>query len=190
MKTTYLIYDNPNSRNKTLKVATKAEWDCILKSNRGLPMSKRRCFIVDRFYDNGELDRVYMEVPLDEYRAWHTKHEMTERNRVRNGNYTTLSLDASSLSDDFDCLLHENIPDNYCLEDDAMSNIIMDQLEEQLAEWKPWAIDMLHFYLAGEKRTCTKAMQDKYSSAERSVERWKKAFEKFVINYFEKGVGF
>lgn len=188
--TTFLIYADVNAEKKTLKIATKEEWDCILKTNKGLPMNERRCFIVDRFYDNGELDCMYMEVSLEKYREWHSKHELAERRRVRSELYMKLSLDVAFIADGIEYNLYESLADDSCLEDDAMSNIIMEQLEEQLAEWKPWAIDMLHFYLAGEKRTCTKAMQDKYSSAERSVERWKKAFEKFVINYFEKDVGF
>ncbi len=44
MKTTYLVYKQVNGVRQ-LVVATPAEWDAILKENRGLPAERRRYFI-------------------------------------------------------------------------------------------------------------------------------------------------
>ena len=50
MKTTYLVYKQVNGVRR-LVVATPAEWDAILKENRGLPAEQRRYFIKDCFAD-------------------------------------------------------------------------------------------------------------------------------------------
>ena len=55
MKTTYLVYRQVNGVRR-LVVATPAEWDAILKENRGLPAERRRYFIKDCFADGDELD--------------------------------------------------------------------------------------------------------------------------------------
>ena len=61
MKTTYLVYRQVNGVRR-LVVATPAEWDAILKENRGLPAERRRYFIKDCFADGDELDCMYIEM--------------------------------------------------------------------------------------------------------------------------------
>ena len=69
MKTTYLVYKQVNGVRQ-LVVATPAEWDAILKENRGLPAERRRYFIKDCFADGDELDCMYIEMTAVEYREW------------------------------------------------------------------------------------------------------------------------
>ena len=53
MKTTYLIYKDINAAEKELRVASKQEWDEILKNNRGLSIERRRHFIRDIYGRKG-----------------------------------------------------------------------------------------------------------------------------------------
>ena len=71
----------------------------------------------------------------------------------------------------------------------VISEMIMDELEKQLFAWKPWAVDLLAYYLAGKKKSCTAAMAKKYGVSEQVIRKYKRQFEKFVKNFFE-GVSF
>lgn len=71
----------------------------------------------------------------------------------------------------------------------VISEMIMDELEKQLFAWKPWAADLLAYYLAGKKKSCTAAMAKKYGVSEQVIRKYKRQFEKFVKNFFE-GVSF
>ena len=77
MKTTYLVYRQVNGVRR-LVVATPAEWDAILKENRGLPAERRRYFIKDCFADGDELDCMYIEMTAVEYREWNSKNTVAE----------------------------------------------------------------------------------------------------------------
>jgi hypothetical protein len=190
MKTTYLIYKDPTATNKELKVATQQEWDAILKANRGLPMDQRRCFIKDCFEDSGELDCLYIETGLQEYRKWHSKHECRERKRKEGAKTLILSLNLATSSFSDDGTLLDIIPDTYNLEDTVMSELMLKKLEQELIRWKPWAGEMLRFYLEGGQLNCNRCFMDRYDVSDKTVQRWKKTFEQFVRNFYEKNVGF
>ena len=71
----------------------------------------------------------------------------------------------------------------------VISEMIMDELKKQLFAWKPWAVDLLAYYLAEKKKSCTAAMAKKYGVSEQVIRKYKRQFEKFVKNFFE-GVSF
>ena len=75
MKTTYLVYKQVNGVRQ-LVVATPAEWDAILKENRGLPAERRRYFIKDCFADGDELDCMYIEMTAVEYGSGTAKTQL------------------------------------------------------------------------------------------------------------------
>ena len=60
MKNTYLIYKDINADKKELIVATKEQWNQVLKTNRTLPREQRRFFVCDSFEDCGEIDRMFI----------------------------------------------------------------------------------------------------------------------------------
>ena len=66
---------------------------------------------------------------------------------------------------------------------------VLPKLKKQLFAWKPWAADLLAYYLAGKKKSCTAAMAKKYGVSEQVIRKYKRQFEKFVKNFFE-GVSF
>ena len=65
----------------------------------------------------------------------------------------------------------------------VQSDIAMEQLRVALREWKPWAENMLDFYLSGKKRTCNSFFKLRYGISERQVERYKAQFEEFVKKF-------
>lgn len=71
-----------------------------------------------------------------------------------------------------------------------MSELMLKKLEQELIRWKPWAGEMLRFYLEGGQLNCNRCFMDRYDVSDKTVQRWKKTFEQFVRNFYEKNVGF
>ena len=80
-RTTYLINKPQPDGSILLEAATLEEWDAILKYNQGLPVQQRRCFILDVIEDSSDIDLMYIEVTPEEYRKWHSRWVISERNR-------------------------------------------------------------------------------------------------------------
>lgn len=74
MRNTFLVFNDPKNHESGLRVATLAEWDQILRANRGVSQEQRRYFICDCFEDCGELDRMYIETSKEEFDMTNSKH--------------------------------------------------------------------------------------------------------------------
>ena len=184
MKTTYLVYKQVNGACQ-LAVATQEEWDAILKENRQMPSEKRRRFIKDCFEDGNELDCMYIEVPVLEHQKWNSRNTILQRKRKAGELYKQVSFDAGIPETDIGSL-HESVPSNFDLEGIAVDHILMEELRSALRRWKPWAEELLDFYLSGRKRSCTSDLCKKYQLSERAVRKRKAAFEKFILAFFKK----
>lgn len=184
MKTTYLIYKQVDGVQQ-LVVATQAEWDSIMKENRGLPVEKRRCFMMDCIEDENELDCMYIEVSASEHRKWNSENTVYQRKRKVGKRYNHQSLDTGASDSDVGSM-HESVSSDFDLEELANDNILMDELRAVLRKWNPWAEELLDIYFAGAKRTCNKYLCIKFRTSDRTVQRWKKAFEAFVLNFLKK----
>ena len=141
MKTTYLIYKQVDGIRQ-LVVATQVEWDAIMKENRGLPMEKRRCFMIDCIKDEGELDCMYIEMSTAEYREWNSENTVANRKRKIGSLYPHVSLDTEA-STTGTGTLHESVPSDFDLEELATDNILMEELKASLRKWEPWAEELL-----------------------------------------------
>ena len=183
MKTTYLIYKQIDGVQQ-LVIATQSEWDAIMKENRGLPVEKRRCFMIDCIKDEGELDCMYTEISIAEYRKWNSQNTVANRKRKIGSRYPHVSLDTAVSATDFG-MLHESVPSDFDLEKLATDHILMEELRAALRGWKPWAEELLDLYFSGAKRTCNSDLCEKYQTSDRTVQRWKKAFEKFVLDFLK-----
>jgi len=184
MKTTYLVYRQVNGVRR-LVVATPAEWDAILKENRGLPAERRRYFIKDCFADGDELDCMYIEMTAVEYREWNSKNTVAQRKRKAGSIYSVLSLDAGVPEAGLESL-HESVPSAFDLEGLATDHLLIEELKTALRKWKPWAEDLLELYLSGAKRSCTNGLCERYKLSDRAVQKRKTAFEKFVLDFLKK----
>lgn len=184
MKTTYLVYKQVDGVRQ-LATATQEEWDSIMKGNRGLPVEQRRCFMKDCFTDGDELDCMYIEITTAEYREWNSKNTVHQRKRRISALHSHLSLDAGIADTDIESL-HECVPSDLDLERLALDIVLIGELKQALKLWKPWAEELLELYLSEAKRSCTNGLRDKYKVSDRTVQRWKEAFEKFVLNFLKK----
>lgn len=184
MKTTYLIYKQIDGAQQLVS-ATQEEWTAIMKKNRGLPMEKRRLFMKDCFLDGDELDCMYIEVSVEEYRKWNSMNTSLQRNRKDGALYEHLSLDASIANADYSSL-HECVSSDFDLECAAIDRVLLDELRQALRAWRPWAEELLELYLSGAKRSCTTMLCRKYRISDRTVQKRKTSFEKFVVNFLKK----
>lgn len=184
MKITYLVYKQVNGVQQ-LAVASQEEWDAILKENRKLPLEHRRRFINDCIIDGNELDCIFTEVSTEEHRKWNSKNTVYQKKRKASKRYTYISLD-TGVSDTGVTSLHESVPSDFDLESLVEDQILIEQLRRALRAWKPWAEELLELYMAGEKRSCTDVLCEEYERSDRTVQRRKKAFEKFVLNFLKK----
>ena len=175
MKTTYLVYKQVNGVRQ-LVVATPAEWDAILKENRGLPAERRRYFIKDCFADGDELDCMYIEMTAVEYREWNSKNTVAQRKRKAGSIYSVLSLDAGVPEAGLESL-HESVPSAFDLEGLAADHLLIEELKTALRKWKPWAEDLLELYLSGAKRSCTNGLCERYKLSDRAFQKWNAALE-------------
>ncbi len=184
MKTTYLLNKKQDDGSIRLTVVDSSEWLSVVNLNQNLPKDQRRYFIVDYIPEGDTLDRMVIEVSADDYRKWNREHTASERNRsFQRSNYQLISLDALT-----------DIPNNRpgsdvfstseLIDEKICSQIMLETLRKQLSAWKPWANDLLDYYLQGKQRSCTSAIVEKYGVSTRMVRKYKKQFEEFIINFF------
>ena len=184
MKTTYLVYEQVNGVRQ-LVTAPAEEWDTILKGNRGLPAEQRRYFIKDCFEDEDELDCMYIEMTVAEYREWNIKNTVAQRKRKAGSLYSFLSLDAGVSETGLESL-HESVPSAFDLEGLATDHVLIEAVKTALCKWKPWAVELLELYLSGANRSCTNSLCEKYRLSDRAVQKRKATFEKFVLDFLKK----
>ena len=182
MKITYLVRKTQPNGSVALEIASKAEWDTILKANKGLPTQERRLFIKDTINDAGEKDCMFIEVSYEEYRAWNKEQTMACRNLKERRKHHQLSLDAPSIDSDIEDL-HEYEASEERFEEIILDGVLMTQLRAALTAWKPWGPELLDYYLAGNKRGCTKQIADKYGVSLQTAREYKRCFEKFAIKF-------
>ena len=75
------------------------------------------------------------------------------------------------------------------VEKSVYDQMLLDDLRQGLAAWRPWGNDLLDFYLEGQARNCNGVIAQKYGVSERAVRKYKRQFEQFVKNFLE-GVPF
>lgn len=185
MKNTYLIYKDPKAEKKELIVTTPKQWDEIMKVNRTLPRAERRFFTCDSIKDNGELDRMFIEVSREEYNKWHSEHEMKERNRKIGEQYSFVSTAQEIPGTD---LVYEDIiADSSCnVEKEVEEKSEMAALRESLTSWQSYGTVFLDLYLKGQKGKATKIISEKYGVSIRTAQRWKDGFESFAKDFLKK----
>lgn len=189
MKTTYLISKPQADGSIQLSITDREEWLAVVKANKQLPAEKRRYFILDYIKDGTDLDCMVIEAPIDVYRSWIREHMASKRNRDAGKEYEHLSMDAPVVGSDGVVTLLDTISAGNSVEESVCGEMLMAELREALAAWKPWANDLLDIYLRGKKRSCTEFMAQKYSVSPQVIRKYKRQFEDFVKNFFE-GVSF
>ena len=171
-RTTILIYKDSTDPKKGLKEATQKEWSAILKSNKGLPMCKRRCFIEDSSYDA--------------YKEWHREDALKGKNMTAKKEYRLLSMDCPIKGSDGETLM-DTLPSIVDIEGNILTEMMYKELRKALEEWRPWANELLDYSLSGTLKSCIKELCKKDGVSLATMYRRKKEMEDFIKNFF--GVG-
>lgn len=186
-KTTILIYKDTTAPKKGLREATQEEWSAILQANKGLPMCQRRCFIEDAFEDCGTIDCMFIEVSYEAYMEWHREDALRNINRKLKEECQHLSLDCPLNGYEGETLM-DTLADEVDIEENIVDEMLLERLREQLANWKPWAVELLDFYLDGNKKKCAKVLGEKYGISAMAMSKRKKLFDEFLKSFFAKQV--
>lgn len=139
----------------------------------------------DCFEDGDELDCMYIEVSTSEHQKWNSKNTIYQRKRKIGMRYTHLSLDAEVPDTDIESM-HESVSSDFDLEGLVTDQVLIGELKQALQAWKPWAEELLELYMSRAKRSCTNDLCEKYQLSDRTVQRRKEAFEKFVLDFLKK----
>ena len=188
MKTTYLFMDKNTNGDTCLVIGTLEQYKAIAAANARLPMNQRRHFIVDRIPEAGEMDVMYIEVDYMQYLSWARQYIATYRNRQNAKHYSIVSLDAPNPNDE-DLTMHDCVASSVDVEQEAIGYADVEILRECLYEWKPWAIDLLEAYMAGDQKSCTEELTKKYKVSAQTIRKYKRQFEEFLKKFFA-GVSF
>lgn len=189
MKTTVLVYIDRENTSMGMRIASQEEFTQILIKNKKLPLQERRLFTKDVIADTDGLDVMYIETGLPDYQKWNSKQ--TYRNKIQNEKrkYKFLSTDTLCANEDAGDLT-DFIADSFCVEKAVVEKETMRQLRAALENWKPWANEVLRFYLNGRKHKACSYLREKYDIPEHQARYRVKLFEKFILNFFKNDYQF
>ena len=149
-------------------------------------MYERRCFIEDSFEDCGVIDRMFIEVSYDAYKEWHREDVLKGKNMNAKKEYRQLSVDCQIKGSDGETLI-DILPSNIDLEAMALTEMMYKELRRALEEWRPWANELLDYYLSGNKKKCAKILGERDGVTAVTMHKRKKALEQFIKKFF--GIG-
>jgi len=186
MKITYLVKKQQEDGSMRLAVVSHQEWRVVVEKNKTLPAEQKRYFILDYILDGSDMDKMVAEVPADMYREWHREHMASKRNRDLGKNYRHISLESivevEDARSDFSNM--DAVGDSPS--ETHRSQKELEMLRNSLAEWKPWAVDLLDFYLRGHRKDCTDIIAQKYGVSPQMVRKYKKQLKIFIKNFFDE----
>ena len=185
LKNTYLVRVINSDNKAHLEEISVHEWRQILAANKKLSKEERRYFIVNIIPTADGADRMFIEVPYEEYKTWDSERTVQrEKNKYRRL-YQHYSLEQSFDGNDEqaeDWLMAAQESVEYRVE----SEMATDSLLKALALWQPWAVDLYYAYISGRKYQCNRELAEKYHVSERTIRNYKERFEAFVKNFLKK----
>ena len=185
LKNTYLVRVINSDNKAHLEEISVHEWRQILAANKKLSKEEQRYFIVNIIPTADGADRMFIEVPYEEYKTWDSERTVQrEKNKYRRL-YQHFSLEQSFGDNDEQAeewLMAAQESVEYRVE----SEMATDSLLKALALWQPWAIDLYYAYISGRKHQCNHELAEKYHVSERTVRNYKERFEAFVKNFLKK----
>ena len=184
-KNTFLVWRQDTNGARSLEVASKEEWNEILQHNRTGPLSERRYFIRDCVVDGQSVDSIFIEVTEEEYKEWHRKEEIKRRRQIQEESNIILSLNAKVSGAESEELIN-TISCGADTEKEAMTMLLLQDLEQALDEWKPWAKDLLHDYLKDTSDHFTLTFAKRCGVSVRTAQRRCVQFERFVEKFLSE----
>ena len=184
IKITFLVRDE-SAALSALKEVSRDEWHAIISKNKTLPTSEQRYFISDIIAEDGDVDIMIIETDCKSYKKWHVYNNARCKLLKSKEGKKFFSLDAEPGT--LECaVVTSALSDGIEIEESIHNAVANEALRKALVFQKPWAMDLFESYQLGEKRACTKQIAEKYGVCDFTVRRWKKEFEKYCKNFFEK----
>jgi len=180
-KTTVLVYVNPSDPDEGHRIASTEEWDQILKSNRGLPAEQRRRFILDRIVENPNIDDLFIESSLKEYREWQSKYKAQKRNLEYAKQYSFFSMDVPHARE---ISASEQVEEDSVI-NQVLSTVLLSELELVLDAWRPWAVELLHLRMSDQRVHASHLLSEKYGVSQRLYQIRIQEMESFIQDFFE-----
>ena len=182
MKTRYLAREQQPDGTYRLVEISSEKWHAIIKDQEGLPMEQKRHFIDDKIFDHLGEDCIKIEVSLDEWRRWDNKRKKKNREAEQRNRYLHLSLDyVRDAETGATMMTHSTLCS--ISEDEAYREFQFEEMKKALAEWRPWALRMLQFYMEGDITHANKEMMEVFNVKQATVSKYKKQFEAFMRDY-------
>ena len=120
--------------------------------------------MVSRIPVNGGYDRMYIEIPYEEYKSWNSEQTVCrEKNKYRRL-YQHFSLEQNFSEDEEqaeDWMLAAQDSVDFLVE----SDITTENLLKALALWQPWAVDLYYAYVPAESISVTGSWRRSIRSA-------------------------
>lgn len=185
MKTTYLVRISEGSEAGSLRLATGEEWFDIVKRNKELPVAQQRYFITDIIVDNGNADRMFIEVDYPAYKEWHKSHQASLRNLKAKQAFLILSMDELA-SDTEGLTLSETVSSERNLDELVNEALFMEHVYSDVSTWYPWATDLLDALINKNWHHCTHEIAVKYNRSDRAIQTSKKNFLKKLKNFLKR----
>ena len=185
VKSTVLVRSINQSGQSILKEISGQELKIIFLKNKKLPKEERRYFMVSRIREGDVLDKMYIEIPYEEYKAWNSGQTVRRVKNQYRSLYKHISLeqtaeDGGEQAEEWLLAAQDSV--ETVIETDMMN----ENLLKALALWQPWAVDLYYAYISGRKYQCNRELAEKYHVTERTIRNYKERFEKFVKLFLEK----
>lgn len=185
MKTTYLFKEETTNGQKKLRIGTAQEFAKIAEQNRTLPIEERRYFIKEKSLDSDSPDYLFIEVDRDEYNQWNRENNARYKNTAAGQTYTMVSLETV-----MNAVAHGKVEEAALYDHDAgyeecLAEILLEELCEELRNWKPWAMDMLQIYMKNGAEICAVKFANRYAVGESTARRYVRQFEQKIKKFLE-----
>ncbi len=184
MKITYLAYKEQADGSCHLSVITDAEWREIVRNNKTVSKDKYRYFESDVIVEGNEIDMMIIEVSREEHKRINAEKKAAGRRREQAKHFQMLSLETERESEDRSLPGFSNYIGQASFEDEIDSSLNIELLRKALNAWKPWASEMLNYYLAGQERHCAGLMAKKYGLTGRQIRYYRLQFENFLKKFY------
>lgn len=185
MNTTYLFKEETTNGQKKLRIGTRDEFKSVMQMNKENGEENRRYFIREKSLDPNQPDLLIIEVDRSEYLEWKKEQVTRSRNYRLGKQYSHLSLErtvqASNQSKEDEPAIYGDDPGF----EDVLAGVMLDELCEELRNWKPWAVDMLHTYMKNGTDVCAIQFGEKYGFSKATSWRYVRQFEQKVKKFLE-----
>ena len=98
-KNTYLVRVISSENEPCLEEISGKEWKQIVSANKKLPKEQKRYFMVSRIPINGGYDRMYIEIPYEEYKSWNSEQTVRREKKKYRRLYQHFSLEQNFTED-------------------------------------------------------------------------------------------